>query len=105
MSGGRVEASAYRQILDELLAGLRAAAPYDGVLLALHGAMSTTEEDDPDGSTIVAVRELIGPDLPFVVTMDLHANLTRRCVEQCDAIVGFKTSPHVDQRDTGQRET
>jgi microcystin degradation protein MlrC len=103
MSGGRVEAEAYRTLRDQLLAGLAAAGPLDGVLLALHGAMVTEDEDDPDGETIAAVRAAIGPDVPLVVTLDLHANLTRRCVDGADAIVGFRTSPHIDQRDTGRR--
>lgn len=103
MSGGRVTTETHRQLLDDLLAGLRAAMPFDGVLLALHGAMVTDDDDDPDGATIAAVRELIGPEMPFVVTMDLHANVTRLDTSACDAIVGFKTSPHIDQRDTGHR--
>ena len=37
------------------------------------------------------------------MTMDLHANVTRCCVEHADAIVGFRTSPHIDLRETGQR--
>lgn len=103
MSGGRVEDATYRTLRDDLLAGLAASGPYDGVLLALHGAMVTDVSDDPDGETIAAVRDAIGPTIPLVVTMDLHANLTRRCVAAADAIVGFRTSPHIDQRDTGKR--
>ncbi|MBA3414353.1 MAG: M81 family metallopeptidase, partial [Chloroflexia bacterium] len=103
ISGGRVEPETYHRLRDDLLTGLAAAGLVDGVLLALHGAMVTTAEDDPDGETIAAVRAAIGPAVPLVVTLDLHANLTRRCVEAADAIVGFRTSPHIDQRDTGRR--
>ncbi|MDQ3413099.1 MAG: M81 family metallopeptidase [Chloroflexota bacterium] len=103
ISGGPVTSDTFRTLLDDLLARLEAAAPVDGVLLALHGAMVTADEDDPDGVIISAVRAAIGADVPLVVSMDLHANLTRRCVERSDAIVGFRTSPHIDQRDTGQR--
>ena len=103
LSGGRVTSETYENLLGQLLDGLRANGPYDGVLLALHGAMVTSDNDDPDGRTISEVRELIGPEVPFVVTMDLHANVTALNAAKCDAIVGFKTSPHIDQRDTGQR--
>lgn len=103
MSGGRVTASAYQELRDLLLARLAETGKLDGVLLALHGAMVTDEDDDPDGATIAAVRAALGPTVPLVVTMDLHANVTRRCVEHADAIVGFRTSPHVDLRETGQR--
>ncbi|MFM9105299.1 MAG: M81 family metallopeptidase [Chloroflexota bacterium] len=102
MSGGSVESATVRLLRDELAAGLRAAGPLDGVLLALHGAMVADDDDDPDGAILAAAREAIG-DVPLVVTLDLHANLTARMVAMADAIVGFRTSPHIDQRDTGQR--
>ena len=103
MSGGKVVNDAYQALLDELLAGLHEHGPYDGVLLALHGAMVSDRDDDPDGAIIAAVRAAIGATTPLVVTMDLHANVTRRAVEHADAIVGFRTSPHIDLRETGQR--
>jgi len=61
ISGGRVEPATYRHLRADLLAGLAAAGPFDGVLLALHGAMVTEDEDDPDGATIAAVRAGVGP--------------------------------------------
>jgi microcystin degradation protein MlrC len=103
MSGGPVATETYERLLADLLAGLEAAAPLNGVLLALHGAMVTETDDDPDGAILAAVRAAIGPAMPLVVSMDVHANLTRRSVEQVDAIVGFRTAPHIDQRETGQR--
>jgi len=103
MSGGKVVNTAFQALLDELLTGLREHSPFDGVLLALHGAMVSDGDDDPDGEIIAAVRAAIGSNTPLVVTMDLHANVTRRSVEHADAIVGFRTAPHIDLRETGQR--
>ncbi len=103
MSGGRVTDSAYDQLLGELLAGIEAAGPLDGILLALHGAMVTDSHDSADAVTLAAVRELVGPEMPVVASYDLHANLTADMAKHADALVGFKTSPHVDQRDTGER--
>src|SRR5918995_689938 len=85
MSGGKVTTATYQILLDELLTGLREFGPFDGVLLALHGAMVSDEDDDPDAAIITAVRSVIATETPFVVTMDLHANVTRRCVEHADA--------------------
>lgn len=103
MSGGPVTAETYRDLLESLITGLRHAGQLDGVLLALHGAMVAEDDDDPDGTTIAAVRDLVGQHVPIIVSLDLHANVTRKNVEHADAIVGFRTSPHVDQRATGRR--
>lgn len=103
ISGGPVEGKTIRYLREELLAQIRQNLPCDGMLLALHGAMVADDDDDPDGETLAAVRQLLGPDVPLVVSLDLHANVTQKMVDNCDALVAFKTSPHVDQRDTGQR--
>ncbi|HYI24014.1 MAG TPA: M81 family metallopeptidase [Thermomicrobiales bacterium] len=103
MSGGKVEQATFDELLNRLIAAIEAAEPFDGICLALHGAMVTEQHDDGDGVIIDAVRDLIGPDIPMVVSMDLHGNLTQRCVDGADAIVGFRTSPHIDHRETGQR--
>ena len=103
VSGGPLTEDTYRTLLDELLERIAAEGTVDGVLLALHGAMVADNEHDPDGATLAAVRELVGPHVPIMVTMDLHANLTQRCCDAADAVVGFRTCPHVDQRDTGRR--
>ena len=93
ISGAPVTDEAYATLRDDLIARLDAAGPVDAVLLALHGAMVTEGDDDPDGAFLAAVRERVGPDVPVVVSMDLHANITRRCIDQADAIVGFRTAP------------
>lgn len=103
MSGGKVTSATFERLLRELLDGIAAEDPLDGVLLALHGAMVTEADDSPDATILEAVRALIGPDLPLVATYDLHANLTARMAAFANALVGFKTSPHIDQRDTGER--
>jgi microcystin degradation protein MlrC len=41
--------------------------------------------------------------VPIAVSFDLHANVTRRRVENASIIIGYKTNPHRDHRQTGQR--
>ncbi|HTM52030.1 MAG TPA: M81 family metallopeptidase, partial [Bryobacteraceae bacterium] len=73
------------------------------LLLAMHGAQTAAGEDDVEGHLLTMAREVMGPDKPIVVTLDLHANITRRMVELADAIVGYQTYPHVDMFETGQK--
>ncbi len=95
-SGGRVAAEAMADFLAVLEAGLRAAAPLDGVLLALHGAMAAEGDDDADGTILARVRAIVGPDVPIATTFDLHANVSDRSAAMANIIVSYRTNPHTD---------
>lgn len=93
----------YRQLKTEMLDRLRRAMPVDGLLLALHGSAAAVDAGDLEGDLLAAVRQLIGPDLPVVVTLDLHADVTEPMVRCADAILGWETYPHADTFETGVR--
>ena len=80
---------------------LRAAMPVDGVFLSLHGAATATVEVDPDGVLLARVRAIVGPDVPVIATLDLHANVSRVMVDQADVLIAFVTNPHVDMLERG----
>ena len=65
--------------------------------------MVTEAFDDGEGEVLRRVRETIGPRVPLVASLDLHGNVTRAMVAQADALVGYRTYPHVDMADTGAR--
>jgi microcystin degradation protein MlrC len=75
----------------------------DGVLLALHGAMVADGIPDVSGAILAAVRAHVGPRVPLVVTLDLHANITAEIVKTADVLVTYHTAPHIDVFETGQR--
>lgn len=85
----------------ELVARLQAAGPLDGVFLALHGAADATDDVDPDGTLLRCVREVVGPAVPVVATLDLHANVSAAMVAHADVLVSFRTNPHVDMWERG----
>lgn len=102
---GLIERPVYDQIKGELLERLRKADQeqrLDGALLDLHGAMVVEGIDDGDGDVIEAVRQVLGPNRPIVVTQDLHANHSKRRVQHADALIGFDTYPHVDMAERGR---
>ncbi len=101
MSGGPVVADAFRKLLDDLVQCLQAALPVDGVFLVLHGAMMAEGCPDATGEILRAVRQVVGPAVPVVGTLDLHANLTARMVAEATALVGYHTAPHVDLYECG----
>ncbi len=99
--GGVIQQSAYEQLKSMLLERLQATLPVDGVLLDLHGAMVTEENQDAEGDLIISVRELVGTSTPIVATFDLHANITSLMAEKADVLIGYDTYPHVDMGDRG----
>ncbi|MDP6466922.1 MAG: M81 family metallopeptidase [Pirellulaceae bacterium] len=99
---GVVQQQSLDTMLGWFLERLEAAMPVDGVLLDLHGAMVSEAHEDAEGAFIEAVRQLVGPDLPVVVTLDLHANITQQMVDLTNVIIGFDTYPHVDMHERGR---
>jgi len=93
----------FEWLRSELLGALRREAPMDAVLLALHGSMAADGAPDVEGEIVEAVRREIGPEVPLVATLDLHANVTLKMVKNADALVPFHTVPHIDVFETGQR--
>ncbi|MBY0231428.1 MAG: M81 family metallopeptidase [Gemmataceae bacterium] len=100
---GPLTPEAHRRLLDRLAGELEKAGPVDGVLLALHGALVAEDEPDVSGLALERVREWVGPSVPVVATLDLHANVTGRMVREADALVMYHTAPHIDVMGTGRR--
>ena len=101
-----VTREAFERILGELVSRLKALqsdGPLDGVYLDLHGAMVSEDYADGEGEILRRVREAVGARVPVVASLDLHGNVTRAMVAQADALVGYRTYPHVDMADTGAR--
>ncbi|MBL8377871.1 MAG: M81 family metallopeptidase [Burkholderiales bacterium] len=99
----RVTADAFERIAGEMIARLRKALPVDGVYLDLHGAMVSESHDDGEGELLARVRAVVGESVPIAVSLDLHANVTRRMFALADAMFIYRTYPHVDMAETGAR--
>jgi microcystin degradation protein MlrC len=103
ISGGPVAADYFSEICERFQTLLREAGPLDGLYLALHGAMGVEGILDPDVVLLKAIREIVGPDLPIVVSFDLHALMTREKIELLNGLCAYHTNPHWDMSRTGFR--
>ena len=101
--GGVLRRSVYDSLKEEILFGLRAAGPWDGVYLDMHGAMAVEGIDDAESDFIGAVRDLVGPDTLISASYDLHGNLSGAIMEQLDLISAYRTAPHEDALETRAR--
>src|SRR5215475_985475 len=97
-----VTEDAYERIARTMIDGLAAAGQLDAVYLDLHGAMVAEHLDDGEGEILARVRKVVGEDVPVVASLDLHANVTPEMVEHADALIAYRTYPHVDMADTGR---
>ena len=93
---GTITKDAFDRIATEMIDMLKENGPWDGVLLAQHGAAVSDEYPDMDGEISRRVREVVGLETPVVMTLDLHSNITQDQVDNTDAIVAFRTNPHLD---------
>jgi microcystin degradation protein MlrC len=99
---GTIAAGAYQSMLAELLSGIKAALPVDAVALSLHGAGVVEGIDDLEGDVCKAVRDLVGPSVKIVITLDLHGNLTQEMADAVDCALGVHFYPHTDMFERGQ---
>ena len=72
-------------------------SPLDAIALTLHGAGVSDLSDDIEGYLLEALRERFGNAIPIGVTLDLHANVTKKMVALSDVLMGVKCYPHVDE--------
>jgi microcystin degradation protein MlrC len=101
-AGGTIRAETLEFLAAHLVEGLKQSLPLDGVFLSLHGAAASEKEDDVEGFLLRAAREVVGNDLPVVVALDHHANITQRMVDQASVLIGHETQPH-DPPATGRK--
>jgi microcystin degradation protein MlrC len=101
VAGGRITREAFDFFQDKIRAGLEAAGPIDALVLHLHGAAAAEGIDDVEGEQAELCRTILGPDVPILLGLDHHANITQKIMANCTAIVGHRTQPH-DVYDTGK---
>jgi len=94
--------AAFEAITEHIVADARHGG-FDAVYLDLHGAAVAEHADDAEGELLERLRALLGPMLPLVASLDLHANVTRRMLQHTSAMSAYRTYPHVDGADTGAR--
>jgi microcystin degradation protein MlrC len=102
VSAGPAEDSAFELLVDLLIERIKE-AQCDGLLIALHGAWVTGAYSSADAELVRRVRSVIGPSIPIVITLDLHANVRPSILREIQGLVGFRTYPHIDMADTGMK--
>jgi microcystin degradation protein MlrC len=95
---GTITKDAFDRIVGEMMTLLKERGPWDGVLMAQHGAAVAEEYPDADGEIVRRAREVVGPDVPIGVTPDMHANLSQKLIDNATVTVVYATNPHLDPK-------
>lgn len=98
--GGCPEDSLIEHAVERILEDVKKGC--DALFLDLHGGMATPGFDDPEGELLERIRKA-APGLPIAVAFDFHTNLSQKTIDNATVITAYRTYPHVDQYETGQR--
>jgi microcystin degradation protein MlrC len=98
---GPIETTAFEKLTGMMLDGLVQAGSLDGILVAPHGATVCESIRDADGHWLSRLRAQVGEQIPIIGTLDAHANLSQLMVDSTNALIAYRTNPHLDQRDRG----
>ena len=94
--GGKTPAEDWAHLSGAVLEACQE-GPFDGVLLSLHGAMVTEDQDDAEGDLLRRLREKLGPEIPIAITLDIHANVSNAMARLANIVIAYRTYPHIDQ--------
>ena len=102
-ASGWITADAYDHFLGLMVAELRDNGPFDGVYMALHGAMAVRGVPRPEADLARQVRDAVGEQAAIAATFDLHGNEDSAFFDYADMAFAVKYFPHYDGHLQGQR--
>ncbi|HEY1877019.1 MAG TPA: M81 family metallopeptidase [Rhizomicrobium sp.] len=102
-ASGTVDHAVFEEFWHEVEPALKRALSQglDAIHLSLHGAMVTSQCDDPEGELMARIRAMPGAaSLPIYCVGDLHATLTPKMGNLCDCMIFYRECPHTDAFDS-----
>ena len=101
--GGLIDPAFWEKYLESLASCLASSGEeVGGVVCVLHGSASVRGVADAQGQLAGILRDHF-PDVPIVASFDLHASPSAQLLRSLDAVTAYRTAPHRDQRETGER--
>lgn len=100
--GGTISADASARLIQEMMDELDKVLPVDGCMVVPHGAAVCQSFPDMDGHWLSLLRNKLGSHIPIIGTLDPHANVSPLMIASTDALVAYRTNPHIDQRRAGK---
>ncbi len=98
---GIVTEEAYLDYIEKITNDLKKETGFDGIILDLHGAMVVEGIDDAESAVLTHVKNLTNHKIPIMIVLDYHANIGQTTIDNCEAVIVYKTYPHVDMYECG----
>lgn len=92
---GPIDSIVYNNVKTQFISQIQAHTP-DAILLHLHGASVVDGLADAEGDLLTSLRNVVGKQIPILVLLDLHGNVSQLMVDQADIIIGYNKQPHID---------
>jgi microcystin degradation protein MlrC len=100
---GWITTDAFDTFAGRMVAELTAQGPFDGVYMALHGAMGVRGVPRPEAELARRVRAAVGPKARIAATFDPHGNEDEEFLRHADMAFCVKYFPHYDSHLQGER--
>ena len=100
---GYVSEAAFETITSRLLEAIGTGQQFDAIYLDLHGAMVSETYADGEGALLRMLRAQVREEIPIVISLDLHANISPELFSLTNGLCIFRTYPHLDMAETGAR--
>ena len=100
---GWITREAFEHFVASMERELAAFGPFDGVCLALHGAMAVRGVARPEAEIARRARAVVGAGVPIAATFDPHGNEDAAFLEHAELAFCVKYFPHYDMRLQGER--
>ena len=100
---GWITTEAFETFLGRMIEELKAGGRWDGVYLALHGAMGVRGVPKPEAEIARRVRAVVGRGAFIVGTFDPHGNEDEEFLAAADMAFCVKYFPHYDAHLQGER--
>lgn len=75
----------------------------DAIYLCMHGAMYIRGIGSGELYFIEKLRKKYGKDITIFASFDFHGNMFPKLAAQLNYVTAYKTAPHVDETETGER--
>jgi len=100
---GWITNETFEHFVGKMVVDIKAQGHFDGVYMALHGAMAVKGIAKPEAEMARRIREAVGPDAFIVGTFDPHGNEDDEFYKYANLTFTIKYYPHYDGYLQGER--